>query len=217
MGEVFAALDDKLERKVAIKLVATRGHDERARQLVLREAQALARLNHPNVVTVYEVGTLGDAARLPRAVRQREILRQFIAAGRGLEAAHAAGLAHRHFKPDNVLVGDDGRVRVADFGIAFAVESARPGPAAADASGPGAGGDAGPEDERGMALATTAAGDFAGTPGYMAPEQLAGTAIDARADQFSFCVALHEALHGERPALEAAEPPPRRETEPSYP
>ncbi|TMQ07084.1 MAG: serine/threonine protein kinase, partial [Deltaproteobacteria bacterium] len=219
-------------RKVAIKLVATRGHDERARQLVLREAQALARLNHPNVVTVYEVGTLPDGGLFiamelvkGQTLRSwqaqprdwRDIVAMYIEAGRGLAAAHDTGIVHRDFKPDNVLVGDDGRVRVADFGIAFAVESARPGPAAADASGPGAGGDAGPEDERGMALATTAAGDFAGTPGYMAPEQLAGTAIDARADQFSFCVALHEALHGERPALEAAEPPPRRETEPSYP
>ncbi|HEX7840362.1 MAG TPA: serine/threonine-protein kinase, partial [Kofleriaceae bacterium] len=142
MGEIYAAYDDQLDRKVALKLV--RGGSEltaKADERLLREAQTLAQVSHPNVVQIYEAGTyngrlfiamelirgktltswLGDAARLPRAVRQREILRQFIAAGHGLEAAHAAGLAHRDFKPDNVLVGDDGRVRVVDFGLARAL------------------------------------------------------------------------------------------------
>jgi tetratricopeptide (TPR) repeat protein len=222
MGEVFSAFDDQLERKVAIKLVATQGDDERARQRLLREAQALARLNHPNVVTVYEVGALPDgglfiAMELVRGRTLRawqaqprtwqDIVAIYGEAGRGLAAAHDTGIVHRDFKPDNVLVGDDGRVRVADFGIAFAAEVAR------SAGDPRRDAPVDPD-----ASTVTAAGGFAGTPGYMAPEQLAGTAIDARADQFSFCVALHEALHGERPpGAPAGERPARRDPEPSYP
>jgi serine/threonine protein kinase len=142
MGEIYAAYDEQLDRKVALKLVkGGSGLTANADERLLREAQTLAQVSHPNVVQIYEAGTyngrlfiamelvrgktlarwLEAAAQLPRAVRQREILRQFIAAGRGLEAAHAAGLAHRDFKPDNVLVGDDGRVRVVDFGLARAV------------------------------------------------------------------------------------------------
>jgi tetratricopeptide (TPR) repeat protein/predicted Ser/Thr protein kinase len=228
MGTVFAAFDDKLERKVAIKLVATRSGDERARQRLLREAQALARLSHPNVVTVYEVGTLPDGGLFiamelvkgqtlrtwqRRAGRTwRDIVAMYVEAGRGLVAAHQSGIVHRDFKPDNVLVGDDGRIRVADFGLAFAIHST-----AADA------GDApeGPPDGPRPAPALTAPGRFAGTPGYMAPEQLAGAAIDARTDQFSFCVALHEALHGELPDAAGGDRPahgPRRgEPEPAHP
>jgi serine/threonine protein kinase/tetratricopeptide (TPR) repeat protein len=142
MGEIYAAYDDQLDRKVALKLVrGGSGLTAKADERLLREAQTLAQVSHPNVVQIYEAGTyngrlfiamelirgktltswLKDAAQVPRPVRQREILRQFIAAGRGLEAAHAAGLAHRDFKPDNVLVGDDGRVRVVDFGLARAL------------------------------------------------------------------------------------------------
>jgi eukaryotic-like serine/threonine-protein kinase len=142
MGEVYAAYDEQLDRKVALKLVRSTVKDsERADERLLREAQTLAQVSHPNVVQVYEAGThdggvfiamefirgktlaawLEGAEKLPRPERQREILRQLIAAGRGLEAAHGAGLAHRDFKPDNVLVGDDGRVRVVDFGLARVV------------------------------------------------------------------------------------------------
>jgi len=142
MGEIYAAYDDQLDRKVALKLVrGGSGLTAKADERLLREAQTLAQVSHPNVVQIYEAGTyngrlflamelirgktlsswLKDAAQVPRAVRQHEILRQFIAAGRGLEAAHAAGVAHRDFKPDNVLVGDDGRVRVVDFGLARAL------------------------------------------------------------------------------------------------
>ena len=142
MGEIYAAYDEQLDRKVALKLVRSGSRlTAKADERLLREAQTLAQVSHPNVVQIYEAGTyngrlfiamelvrgktltswLRDAARLPRAARQREILRQFIAAGRGLEAAHAAGVAHRDFKPDNVLVGDDGRVRVVDFGLARAL------------------------------------------------------------------------------------------------
>jgi len=139
MGEIYAAYDDRLDRAVALKLVRHGSdHTVKADELLLREAQALAQVSHPNVVQIYEAGTHGgrmfiamelirggtltswleDALQLPRPHRQREILRLFIAAGRGLEAAHAAGVAHRDFKPDNVLVGKDGRVCVVDFGLA---------------------------------------------------------------------------------------------------
>ena len=139
MGEIYAAYDDRLDRAVALKLVRHGSdHTVKADELLLREAQALAQVSHPNVVQIYEAGTHGgrlfiamelirggtltswleDHARLPRPHRQREILRLFIAAGRGLEAAHSAGVAHRDFKPDNVLVGKDGRVCVVDFGLA---------------------------------------------------------------------------------------------------
>jgi serine/threonine protein kinase/tetratricopeptide (TPR) repeat protein len=142
MGEIYAAYDDQLDRKVALKLVrAGSSLTAKADDRLLREAQTLAQVSHPNVVQIYEAGTfngrlfiamelirgktlsrwLTEAGQVPRPVRMREILRQFIAAGRGLEAAHAAGVAHRDFKPDNVLVGDDGRVRVVDFGLARAL------------------------------------------------------------------------------------------------
>ncbi len=228
MGVVFAAFDEKLERKVAIKLVATQGSDERAHQRLLREAQAQGRLSHPNVVTVYEVGALpegrlfiamelvkGETLRGWQQARTRswrEIVDCFAAAGEGLAAAHRAGIVHRDFKPDNVLVGDDGRVRVADFGLAFAAEAALPPAEPGQAS----------SGERSRP-ALTAVGAVIGTPGYMAPEQLTGAAVDARTDQFSFCVALYEALHGERPHadlafLDGARPAPRRaEPDPAYP
>jgi eukaryotic-like serine/threonine-protein kinase len=219
MGVVYAAFDEKLERKVAIKLVAAHAGNPTAQARLLREAQAQARLTHPNVVTVYEVGTLPEgqlfiAMELVKGSTLRdwqsaahgwqEIVAKYAAAGEGLAAAHRAGIIHRDFKPDNVLVGDDGRVRVADFGLAFAVET-EPAPNVRDPDVA----DAPP------AAAMTAAGVLAGTPGYMAPERFAGAAVDARTDQFSFCVALYEALHGERPYADLAfatgeRPAPRR-------
>jgi tetratricopeptide (TPR) repeat protein len=228
MGVVFAAFDEKLERKVAIKLVATGGGSERAQQRLLREAQAQGRLSHPNVVTVYEVGTLpegelfiamelvkGDTLRAWQEAGPRawpEIVAHYVAAGAGLAAAHRAGIVHRDFKPDNVLIGDDGRVRVADFGLAFASE-VTPAP---DLEQPRT-------SSRDSRPALTVAGAVVGTPGYMAPEQFAGATVDARTDQFSFCVALYEALHGERPNADhafasGARPPLRRsEPDPAYP
>jgi cysteine-rich repeat protein len=184
-GVVYAADDPQLARRVALKILPA--SDETTRARWLREAQAMARLSHPNVVNVHDafeiergrivivmelVSGLTLAAWLAERPRPwREILGAFRDAGRGLAAAHAAGLVHRDFKPDNVLVGDDGRVRLADFGLARSPATA------------------GPAETAGLA----------GTPAYMAPEQFLGRGGDARSDQFSFCVALYTGLYGRRP------------------
>jgi tetratricopeptide (TPR) repeat protein len=251
MGVVYAAFDERLERKVAIKLV-TATDDDHARQRLLLEAQAQARLSHPNVVTIYEVNTLPEgglfiamelvkgatlrAWQLDTARRWQDLVAIYAAAGHGLAAAHREGIVHRDFKPDNVLIGDDGRVRVADFGLAFAHDAAppladtappppAPPPMPRAASEPASG--SGPPSSGRKRPALTAAGVVVGTPGYMAPEQFAGGDIDARTDQFAFCAALYEALHGERPfadfafaglASPADAPAPRRrEPDPAYP
>ena len=194
MGVVYAAEDAELERTVALKILGGERRGRTDRRRVLAEARAMAQITHENVLPIHDVGLLGDhiylAVELVRgsdlrswlAARERsiaEILQVFTAAGRGLAAAHDAGLVHRDFKPDNVLVGEDGRVRVTDFGLAIEVRD-------------------GDEELEGRGAAAGPPG-IAGTPGYMAPEQLAGGRVDARSDQFSFAVALHEALHGERP------------------
>src|SRR3569833_2273347 len=136
MGVVFLAYDPELDRKVALKLLRLGKLGTTGMARLLREAQALARLSHPNVVPVYDVGTVDNQAfvameyvegqtlkrwlKTPRA--WRDIVGVMRDAGRGLAAAHAAGLVHRDFKPDNVLIGADGRVRVVDFGLAREVE-----------------------------------------------------------------------------------------------
>jgi len=204
MGVVFAAYDPQLDRKIALKLLRAgimyNTKDARAR--LRREAQAIAQLSHPNVVNVYDVGATEDddlyiamefvegdtlttwLKKYPRS--SREIVDVFLQAARGLIAAHSVGLLHRDFKPDNVLVGGDGRVRVMDFGLARSVivpdEAALPRPELAA-----------------LNVELTATGTVLGTPRYMAPEQLTTPNIDARADQFSFCVALYEALYGMHP------------------
>ena len=193
MGVVYAALDEKLDRVVAVKLIQnlTRPGE---RDRLLSEARALARLSHPNVVQVYEVGELDptgavfivmervDGLSLDRWLAEEApepptILAAICDAGRGLAAAHAAGLVHRDIKPSNILVARDGRVRIADFGIARHSELHSTMPDASDAS------------------PTSSA---AGTPPYMSPEHLSGNAT-ALSDQFSLCVTLHEALYGYRP------------------
>ncbi len=209
MGAVYAASDPDLDRRVAVKLLRANALSDAARQRtrarLLREAQAMARLSHPEVITVYDVGAFGnelfvameyvegETLRHWRDAQPRspaEILTVYERAGRGLAAAHEAGLVHRDFKPDNVLIGRDGRVRVTDFGLARSVDdqeagSPREGLASSDA----------------IVLTTTLTrtGTLVGTPAYMAPEQLRGGAADARSDVFSFCVALYESLYGERP------------------
>ena len=205
MGVVFAAYDPQLDRKIALKLLRTGiGLGEReANARLVREAQAIARLNHPNVVAVYDVGTAGSdelylamefvegdtlthwLARWERP--WPEIVAMFVEAGRGLAAAHAVGLLHRDFKPDNVLVGADGRVRVSDFGLArSAVTDDEQGPSPVAALSE-------------LRTPLTGTGAIMGTPRYMAPEQLRGESVTAAADQFSFCVALYEALYGQHP------------------
>ncbi len=202
MGVVYAAYDPKLDRKVALKLLGKPDGDgvESARKRLEREAQALAKLADPHVVAVYDVDVhagqlfvameLVDGETLAAWLRRPrpwpEVLDKFMAAGRGLAAAHAAGLVHRDFKPDNVMLGNDGRVRVMDFGLARA--QIQPGLEAARAS----------VDPRGLPAVLTQTGAVMGTPAYMAPEQFDGRA-DARSDQFGFCVALYEGLYGQRP------------------
>ncbi len=217
MGEVYAAYDPQLDRKVALKLLhetAARAAAARtARERLLREAKAIARLSHPNVVVVHDAGAIEDplhgdrvflamefiegetlAAWLAAAPRSwSEIRDVFSAAGEGLAAAHEAGLVHRDFKPQNVMVGRDGSVRVMDFGLASDSSVVEAGAAASLDFAKAA---ATPTSQT---VALTGTGVLLGTPLYMAPEQFLAHATDARTDQFSFCVALHEALYGERP------------------
>jgi len=241
MGDVYSAYDPDLDRKLAIKLLRVKrgssvnGLDGKTR--LLREAQAIAKLSHPNVVVVHDVGTFEDRVFIamefieggtlnfwlhaqPRS--WREILKVFIAAGRGLQHAHEANLVHRDFKPDNVMVRVDGEVRVMDFGLVRYIDvidnEAEGEPAV---NSPLANLPVGPETTRAaMALDATIdlnrppsipaslqavqsrltqTGVVLGTPAYMAPEQFVGQTVDARTDQFAFCVALYEALFGVRP------------------
>jgi predicted Zn-dependent peptidase/predicted Ser/Thr protein kinase len=196
MGTVYAAEDAELDRKVAIKLL--HGTSETASARLVREARALAKLRHPNVVTIYEVGRDdGDAfvaMELVEGTTLRDWLQQehsideclavLLQAGRGLVAAHAEGLIHRDFKPENVMVGDNGRVQVLDFGLAKT--------AIVDDEVPSR-----PSNEPIDSITQT--GTLLGTPAYMAPEQFAGEDTDARTDQFAYCVTVFEVLHGHRP------------------
>ena len=230
MGAVYAAYDPELDRKVALKVVRSDSYAAHLEERLKREAQALARLNHPNVITIYEVGSVGaqlfiamefvDAGTLRQWLKTearpwREIVAHFCLAGEGLAAAHAVGLVHRDFKPDNVLVGRDGRLRVTDFGLARAIAGDDLLPVSAVA----------PDSPLNESI--TAAGALVGTPAYMAPEQLDGEPLDGRADQFSFCVSMYQALYGELPfagdnrrairaaiAVESVRLPPRKSTVP---
>ena len=219
-GLVYVAWDPKLCRKVAIKLLRVLEGDDRVeehRTRLLREAQALAQLTHPNIVSVYDVGTydlkdvdsavagidvppsgvfvvmeliegqsLSDWIRVPDRSWQ-EIRDVFVAAGRGLAAAHSHGLVHRDFKPHNVVVGHDGEARVVDFGLARAASASEMQPSMTQQDIGTLGGD------------VTLAGTVLGTPNYMAPEQHRAQQTDARTDQYGFCVALYECLYRELP------------------
>lgn len=256
MGVVYAAWDPQLDRRIALKLVALAGEGdveiEIQRARLLREAQALARLEHPNVVKVHDVGVCdgqvfiamehveGENLRDWLRARRRSvgaIVGVFRAAAQGLAAAHQAELVHRDFKPDNVLVGEAGVVKVVDFGLAreAASEGDRPRSrhwaqtepkfaaalevAAAEAlSSSSSASDSGGSHEfdsgafessasigpqrsllRSSTGMLTVAGTILGTPAYMAPEQHRGLPVDARSDQYAFCIALWEAVYGKRP------------------
>lgn len=205
MGAVYAAFDERLDRRVAIKLLHEDGSQSSLqRERVLREAQAMARISHANVVPIYEVGEVDDqifiAMEFVEGITLKEwqrlkprpwqdVLRMYLQAGEGLRAAHDAGLIHRDFKADNVLIGKDERPRVADFGLAR-LGAGRPLPSASEP--------ASPSGER-LATPLTVAGAISGTPGYMSPEQYLAQEVDARSDQWSFCAALYEALYGRLP------------------
>jgi len=243
MGEVYAAHDPELDRKIAIKLLRSRGNDgdpgDAGRARLVREAQAIAKVSHPNVVVVYDVGTYEGRVFIamefiaghtlgywlqaqPRTVA--EILEVFTGAGRGLAAAHEKELVHRDFKPENVMVGADGQARVMDFGLVrLAIDPDKPEPARSGApsrllasiasangkpydpfatyviEGPVEAANNAGVSPSSAAWNLTQDGAVIGTPAYMSPEQFRGETADARTDQFSFCVALYEALYGERP------------------
>jgi tetratricopeptide (TPR) repeat protein len=220
MGVVYAAHDPELDRRIAVKLLHARalgdssGGAGEAEARLMREAQAVAKISHPGVITVHDIGTWrppeaepgtrgqvfvamelvdgwtlrGWIAETPRTTDA--ILAAFLAAARGLAAAHAAGVIHRDIKPDNILIGRDGRVRVTDFGMARSAGTRESEPAPKKPR---------PAPAVGLATELTQTGALLGTPAYMAPEQHRAETTNARTDQFSFCVALWEALYGRRP------------------
>jgi hypothetical protein len=211
MGVVLKAYDPHLDRHVAIKILQPHLYHgvgtSDARDRMLREAKAMAKVRHANVITVYSVGTVRKQVYIAMEFiaggtlqewsvggkhEWREILATYTKSGHGLSAAHKSGLVHRDFKPANVLMDEGGRVLVTDFGLVSS--------------------DSLPSDIQGqprnsiempavqaLSVSLTQTGTILGTPPYMAPEQHRGDAINARADQFAFCVALYEALYGERP------------------
>ncbi len=213
MGEVYAAYDPDLDRKIALKILKPRLHvpgdsnADEGKLRLLREAKALARLSHPNVVAIHDVGTIGERVFIAmefvdgqtltkwleaRARSWREIADVMCLAGEGLAAAHDAGLIHRDFKPDNVVIGHDNRVRVLDFGLArAAAEPAELAPAELSVSGI--------SRSSSIEVGITSTGVLVGTPAYMAPEQHIGQPADPRSDLFAFCVTFFQALYGERP------------------
>jgi len=211
MGVVYAAYDPKLDRRVALKVLRARDRgDDSARARLLREARAIARLSHPNVVSVYDVGLLKNGIYfsmeyVPGRTLSRwladekpdwpQVVEVMLQAGRGLAAAHASGLVHRDFKPANVIVGEDGRVRVLDFGLARTTEAHEPNAEESSEL------EHTPEltrEEYSSQTPVTRDGMVVGTPVYMSPEQYRNQA-DERSDQYSFCVALYEGLYRVRP------------------
>ncbi len=206
MGVVLRAHDPQLQRDVALKVVARSAETERARAQVLREARHMARVSHPNVIGVFDAGTDGQRVFIAMEIvegdnlarwlsdgerRRAEIFDVFAGAGRGLQAAHEAGLVHGDFKPANVLVGRTGEVKVVDFGLSRAAAK-----------------EADPASEDGASLegSLEPGRALAGTPRYMAPELWIGKRPTALSDQFSFALALHEALSASRGGSEPPNP-----------
>ncbi len=253
MGAVYLAYDARLARRVAIKVLHPDAEGADAHARMLREAQTMARLTHPNVLAVYDVGEFGDGVFIATEYIEGHTLRSWLderrgwrdvlavlkAAGRGLEAAHAAGIVHRDFKPDNVFLGNDGRVVVGDFGIARAIARAQEATPPAETSlRPGAEAQSGANEAAkasgavsGRSLhgsAHTLTGTMVGSVGYMSPERAFDGRDDPRSDQFSFCVTLHRALYGQAPfvysglstyldaLLEPPRPPPEERRVPSW-
>lgn len=206
MGVVFAAYDPTLDRRVALKVFSTSGQVQQDR--VVREAQALAQVQSPLVVAVHDVGTIDGRLYLTMAfiagqtledwlgVEERtetEVLHCYLQAGLGLDAAHRAGVVHRDFKPANVMVTDDGRTTVTDFGLARRSSDITP-------SRPGTANGASEDSEDSVLdKQLTRTGEVMGTPAFMSPEQWAGERGDSQSDQFSFCVALYTGLYGVAP------------------
>ncbi|MCH9683728.1 MAG: serine/threonine protein kinase, partial [Deltaproteobacteria bacterium] len=223
MGTVWRAYDEQLDRQVAIKLMRESLRAEHEARL-LREAQALARLSHPNVVQVYEVGSVDDQLFIAMELLAGDTLRDwqdrqdqpwrasldaYVQAGRGLAAAHSADLIHRDFKPSNCMIDPDGRVRVLDFGLACGVDLDHELDASVELTASGeypaskSGSGSIPSSSSSMLRRRlTQASSLLGTKAYMAPEQLYGMPPSVHSDQFSFCVALYEALYRQLPFSE---------------
>lgn len=206
MGEVYAAYDRKLDRKIALKVLrGSRAPSEEARQRLVREARALANVSHPAIVSVYDADTVDDRVFVAmefvrgRTLRQwlnererkwSEVVELFEQLARGLAAIHEAGLIHRDFKPDNVLVDHRGRPRLIDFGLARRVDEPEDPVEVAEAM---------KEGQEIWTADLTRTGAVVGTPRYMAPEQFSQLAATPAVDQFAFCVTLYEAVYGRRP------------------
>jgi tetratricopeptide (TPR) repeat protein/predicted Ser/Thr protein kinase len=215
-GIVYIAYDEQLDRKIAVKLLNNERPDDdsgSANARLLREAQSMARVSHPNIAAVHEVGmfhgqiyvamefvhgqTLGAWHRKGPASWQ-QVLAVYRQAAAGLAAAHEAGLVHRDFKPANAILGEDGRVRVLDFGLARA-DASPGGIAALERTDDSMASLASSTAQPNLDLSLTVTGTVLGTPAYMSPEQFIGKRVETKSDQFSFCVALYEALFRERP------------------
>ena len=224
MSTVYRAYDPELDRQIALKIIKRHSPDDRGPARLIREARAMARINHPNVAVVHDVGLVDNQVYIAMELLEgptlhewfletprpwTEVLRMYLQAGRGLVAAHEVGLAHRDFKPDNVMLGADGRPRVLDFGLARpSADSDDDGELLGDDDedlderlrlGETHGDETYGDDEFDLQAEVTRHGMITGTPAYMAPEQHLGAPGGPAADQFAFCVSLWEALYRRRP------------------
>lgn len=213
MGAVYKAYDPELDRSIAIKMLTVVTQEgetaSKPHARLMREAQALAKLSHPNVISVFDVGTYAGSVYIAmeyvkgKTLREwlrkekpthSEIVEVLVNAGRGLQSAHAEGIVHRDFKPENVIVGDKGQIKVLDFGLARATENEMPAASNAPTFIQEA-----TSGENLLSAPLTQMGAYIGTTVYMAPEHFLMHELDEKTDQFSFCVTLFEALYGKRP------------------